>query len=209
MVISDSSIRHGISSTVFFEQMQHACTHLEQLVCAHVTYAKPLRLSSALRRLEYFTMIHTHSLLRLTIPAALERLDHIMIVNVPNLEVLDIAPECVRLQEMTLAQMRLREFTLRPEWTSLRVLSLRDIGFIPELCIPASYTQLRHIHLVNIGLHRLCIRVDVSKRHDAFERLTIRLHDTVGQGRVHIVTSVENQKGIEIYSSMPTEFHTE
>lgn len=208
VLVTDSPQRHGMASVSFFDDIQLSCRFTDQLICVHIQLSK-LRLSPILRRLDYLTIFHAYALTRVTIPKELRRLHYVLIVNVPNLEFLEIAPECTRLGELTLAQLRLRAFSLRPEWAALRMISLREIGFFPELTIPATYTQLQHVHLANMGLQRLYIQIDLSKRRDAFERLTLRLHEMNSVGRVQIVTTVENEKGMEIYSNVATEFVAE
>jgi hypothetical protein len=160
-------------------------------------------------RLEDVSIIHAPFMKSIEFQSTQRKLQTVMVYDCPSFEELIIPGECTQLQELTLVTLSLAEWTFRPEWSLLRTVSLTNIGYFPSVTLPASYTCLEFLHIADVGLRELCVRVDLTQRGKLFEKLSIRLserrrEDETTPVRIRIRTQATNWPWLETSSNCAT-----
>lgn len=206
LFVTDHPSKKGIDSEAL-QRYQDTCTSVHTLTLTKVQLTGTLRLSPVMSQLKEFNLVHARELQRLEFHPNHQNLRTILMYDSAFVTDLVVPNDCTKLEELTLSSLSLshQRWTFQPGWHALRVVSFVNVGSFPHISFPASYTNLEHVHIADVGLTRLELQMDLSTREELFDRLTLRLHERwVDSPNIHIVTASTNQPWLHILSNCAT-----
>jgi len=203
--ITDRSDKKGLLTEAFLRH-QTTCRRVKQLVFCNLFHTGDLEFSPSLEGLEDVSIVHVPNVERVVFTPQHRKLENLMMYDGGRVTDLVLPPECTNIQDLTLVSLSLREWTFKPEWRALQVISFTRVGHFPTVTLPSSYTSLEHLHLSDVGLERLELQMDLTRRKVFFEKLSVRIYERNERDghQVHVVTDPANQSWISISSNCVT-----